>query len=326
MFFLGVDGGGTKTAFALVSQDGNVLSQIVTGPSHPDQIGLDGVRKTLTNGLIAVCETAHIKLTDITHSVWGLPGFGEDLADSRALETIVDSILKDTQHECVNDVEVGWAGSLACKPGLHLVAGTGAIGFGKDPLGKTARSSGWSEVFGDEGSAYWIGRKLLQLFSKQADHRLTRSNLYYLVKEHFSLDRDLDLIGIVGENERDSVAKIAKIAYAAALSGDTNAIQLYEQAALEHSLTVQALLKQLSFSDNTPVPVSYSGGVFNSGELILNPLQSYLASFNISLQKPRLAPVLGACLYSLEKSDVRWDETTIRTMETSMNELVEENL
>ncbi len=69
-------------------------------------------------------------------------GYGENLEHARHQEAMVGELVGGRDYQCVNDVEVGWAGSLACKPGLHMVAGTGSIGFGRDPQGCTARCGG----------------------------------------------------------------------------------------------------------------------------------------------------------------------------------------
>ncbi|HHY14493.1 MAG TPA: ATPase [Firmicutes bacterium] len=315
MFYLGVDGGGTKTAFALCSRKGQILASCVTGTSHPDQIGLDQVRETLNEGLQAVCDTAGIDRNQIAYSIWGLPGYGENLDHVRIQDEMVGELLDTPNYKCVNDVEVGWAGSLACRPGLHMVAGTGSIGFGKDPLGRIARCGGWGEFMGDEGSAHWLGRKLLQLFAKQADHRLEKTVSYSIVRKHFDLKRDLDLVPLItAENERDAIAQLARIAYQAAQAGDPHVIGLYREAALELSQTYQGLAKQLDFPPITPIPASYSGGVFNAGDFILKPLQSQLDLVNIALQKPKLTPILGACLYALENGAVQWDDQTVATL------------
>ena len=73
-------------------------------------------------------------------------------------------------------------GSLACRAGINLVAGTGAIGFGKDSFGKTARSAGWGYFCGDEGSAYWLGKQLISIFGKEADGRKAKTPLYDIVR------------------------------------------------------------------------------------------------------------------------------------------------
>ncbi len=320
MFYLGVDAGGTNTSLALITKDGEVRSHLLTGELDLQALDFNKMRKSLAEALGTLCGRAGIGRRDISYSVWGLPGYGEDLRDSLYLEKMVGEILANTKYTCINDVEIAWAGALTGKPGLHLVAGTGSIGFGKDTKGKTARSGGWSEIFGDEGSAYWLGIELLRLFSKQADFRLERSILYNLLQNHYCLKRDSDLIGQVREaKSRKDIARLAMIATQAARSGDNNALALFRRAAYELSLTAKALLKQLSFSPSTKIPLSYSGGVFRAGELILAPLEECLAGTDITLQPPILQPVLGACLCALQKGGAECGETVVEQLKRYKN-------
>lgn len=322
MFYLGVDGGGTKTAFALISQDGRILAHTTAGTSHPDQIGMEQVRVTLQQGVNEVCSQAGISVSDITFSFWGLPGFGENLAHVPQLENMAEEILQSKNFRCGNDVEAGWAGSLACQPGVHLVAGTGAIGYGVDRKGNTARSSGWSEIFGDEGSAHWLGKHLLELFSKQSDYRLERTPLYELVRDKLELERDLDLMAIIGDlSKRDEIAKLAVVVYEAAQRDDEQAIALFKEAAFEHSLTVKAIIQQLDFPADQPIPVSYSGGVFKSGDFILKPLQDYLTPHGATLVQPTLSPVVGACLYALVLSGEEASEKIVKQLQEAEDAL-----
>ena len=112
VIFLGVDGGGTKTAFALVTEEGRLLAATTMGPSHPDQVGMNGVEDTLTQGVARICAEAGVAVSQIAFSFWGLPGYGENLEHIPKLHAIVEGILQSRRFKCGNDVEAGWAGSL----------------------------------------------------------------------------------------------------------------------------------------------------------------------------------------------------------------------
>ncbi len=106
------------------------------------------------------------------------------------------------RYRCGNDMVCGWAGALAGEDGINVVCGTGSIAYG-EYRGRTARSGGWGELFGDEGSAYWIAREGLTLFSRMSDGRAPRGALYEILRRHFSLQDDLDLCAaIYGQSVR----------------------------------------------------------------------------------------------------------------------------
>lgn len=302
MFYLGVDGGGTKTAFVLIDQEGKICSYTTKSTCHYLQVGIDTFQRVLEDGIADICKQARIEKSDIAYSFLGLPGFGENKDDVPKLETIVKHILLSEQFKCGNDVEAGWAGSLACQPGINLVGGTGAIGFGRDRHGNTARASGWGYYCGDEGSAYWLGKRVISLFGKEADGREEKTPLYDIVRNKFNIQRDLDFISVVYdtlERKRDKIAQLAQLLYQAAEEGDEKAVDLYRQAAYEHSLTVKALINKLNFNCDEEILVSYSGGVFKAGPYILDPLNKYIDQSNVKLIKPILQPVTGAALYAL---------------------------
>ena len=207
----------------------------------------------------------------------------------------------------LNDSEVAWAGSLACNPGINIVAGTGAIGFGIDSKGNTRRASGWGDLCGDEGSAYWISLKMIEAFTKQADGREERTRLYNIVRDELEIEDDFEILDIVLnklDRRRDKIASLANLLFIAAEDDDHIAIEIYKEAAREHFLTIRALVEKMEFEEDEEILVSYSGGVFKSGKHILEPLESLIKSYrsDIKLIKPILNPGSGAALYALKLS------------------------
>jgi N-acetylglucosamine kinase-like BadF-type ATPase len=302
MYYLGVDGGGTKTAFMLVNRSGRIAAHNIQGTCHYIQVGMDTFGGILNEGISELLSDAGIKSSEINYAFFGIPGYGELAEDTPILEELVADVLKSNQFRCGNDVEAGWAGTLACQSGICLVGGTGAIGFGRDQSGNTARAGGWGYYCGDEGSAYWLGKRLISLFGKQADGRQERTALYEIVKNRFNLTRDFDLIGTVYEDlqmQRDKIAELALLLYQAARRGDPEAIEAYKEAAYEYNLIVTALTNKLAFQQDERILVSYCGGVFKAGKYILEPLRKLTAGKNIKLTEPILRPVTGAALYAM---------------------------
>ncbi|NBI07347.1 N-acetylglucosamine kinase [Senegalia massiliensis] len=303
MNFLGIDGGGSTTEFILIDEKGSVLSHQIKETCHYKNTSFDTFKDVIKNGIEEICTLANINIKNIDYSYLGIPGYGEIASDMPILEEIIKQILNGTDFKIGNDSEVGWAGSLACEPGINIVAGTGAIGFGIDGNGKSARSSGWGHFIGDEGSAYWLAKKLLETFSKQSDGRLERTHLYDILREHFKLEDDFDLIDIMSTAEyvkRNELSKLAKITSIAAEKEDKYAVRIYRDAAYEHFLTINAVIEKLDFDGNEKITVSYSGGVFKAGKHILEPLREYLEGLNrgIKLISPLLSPIKGAALYA----------------------------
>jgi len=314
MYYLGIDGGGTKTAFEIIDENGNILSSFKTETCNYIQIGKENFGRVIKEGAIGVCSKANISISDVCFSCIGIPSFDEIASDTSELKNIAMTALQSSNVKCVNDVEVAWSGSLACEPGINLLAGTGSMGYGVDQKNNAVRVGGWGYFCGDEGSAYWLGKKLIELFSKQADGRIEKDKTYDIVREEFDITSDFDFISVIYNKlkfKRDEIAKLQLLLNKAAEQGDRYAVDLYRQAAYELSLIVSAIIDKLNFDVDKSVIVSYSGGIFKAGDIIMAPLKDYVAKYNVTLKEPLLSPVTGAALNALVTCNYHKDKRIV---------------
>ena len=304
--FLGVDGGGTKTEFLLIDEAGRVLAGHRAGSAYHVEIGIDALQALLIDGIQATLHRAGVPPTQLTFAFLGLPAHGEDSALLPRLDGIAAHVLPAERHRCGNDMVCGWAGALAGRDGINLVAGTGSIAYG-ELAGRSARAGGWGESFGDEGSAYWIAREGLTLFSRMSDGRTPRGPLYGMIRDRFELDGDLDLCAAVygpPPLARSELAGLAPLVARAARAGDLEARRLFETAACELAGLVRAVSNSLFPPPGTLMAVSYSGGMFQFGGLILDPLRAALRADarRFELVAPLLSPGAGAAVYAARLS------------------------
>ena len=127
------------------------------------------------------------------------------------LDALPEPLLGHRRYRCGNDMVCAWAGSLGGEDGINIVAGTGSIGYG-ERRGKTARAGGWGEVFGDEGSAYWIAVQGLNVFTRMSDGRLPKGPLYAAFTASLGLSADLDLCAkVMNAHTRGSIAAMSQL-------------------------------------------------------------------------------------------------------------------
>ena len=236
----------------------------------------------------------------IAHAFFGIPAHGEDSEAQVLLDAMPEPLLGHRRYRCGNDMVCAWAGSLGGEDGINIVAGTGSIGYG-ERQGKSARAGGWGEVFGDEGSAYWIAVQGLNAFTRMSDGRQPKGPLYTAFRELFGLNADLDLCArVMNAPDRGRIAAMSQLVTSAARDGDVAAIRIFDDAARELAAIVEAVRQALEFDPTEPVAVSYSGGVFNAGALILNPLGLHLDGQpgTYHLQAPFVTPSFGAAIYA----------------------------
>jgi len=297
-YYIGIDGGASKTELALCDERGGVKARIVTTGTSRRELGIDAVCETLKTCVDELC--ADSARESVKGVCFGMPCYGEyPDADADAAREIRRALAP--LPVCFeNDVAAACAGALALQSGVIVLAGTGSMAWGRDRHGAMKRCGGWPEFFGDEGSGYWLGRRALELFSKQADGRLPRGRLYEAVRTHFGLENDFEIINKLDETgyTRKNIAALQLLLLEAAQAGDVSALKLYGEAALELALLVEGILRGIELEPQSPL--SWAGGLWGAGELILGPFREAVSGLGMKLVEPALPPVLGAVLLAAE--------------------------
>ena len=299
--FLGVDGGGTKTALCLVDATGRLLARVRAPSTYYASGDVDLVARVLADGVAAVCARAGVTTSDVTRAFVGLPGYGEVRADLAAVDAIVAGVLGHDRYNCGNDAVGGWAGSLAAADGINIVAGTGSVGYG-ERAGRGARAGGWGELIGDEGSGYWIALRGLAAFSRMSDGRLPTGPLLGVLREHLGLVDDLDLVYIVHHRwrgRRREIAALSRQVVHAGELGDEQCRCILTAAGAELVALVVATRRRLGFERGETVPVSWSGSIFGV-QAVRTAFSAGLATLDdgYELRAPQFEPVIGAALYA----------------------------
>ena len=299
--FLGVDGGGTKTALCLIDHDGHMIAQRKVQSVDYFAHGIGIVGQILAPAVQGVCAEAGITPDELKFAFFGLPTYGEVSGDVAALDTAPRAALGHDRYGCNNDMVCGWAGSLGAADGINVISGTGSMTYG-ERAGTGVRIGGWGELFGDEGSAYWIAVRGLNAFSLMSDGRLAPGPLMDVLRVHLDLAADLDLVDVVlnrWKGSRSEIAALSRQVGEAAARGDTVCSTILADAGRELATLVDCTRRRLGFGDAETVPVSYSGGMFSS-EVVLHAFTDELTRRDPhhEIRQPLYTPEVGAALYA----------------------------
>lgn len=295
MSIIAIDSGGAKARFALYDLNGVLLEAFESLSLHPLQVGFAQMAKGLRRGvdeLIARCPSS-IKMIS-----FGLAGYGEDTKIRHKIEKAIQAEFSES-YVIHNDVECALMAALQEVDGILLAAGMGSIAL-RSLNHQLKRCGGWGHLIGDEGSAYYLGAKVLELFSKMADERKAKSAIYDLVMDALVMDDPSEIINHLNssKNPKEAISSLAKIVFLAAEKNDKIALNLFKKAAIE----LAACVKALSYESIDKIPVRCVGGVFESKDMILRPLIEELGDkFDVSLSdKP---PIYGAYLYAKKEME-----------------------
>jgi N-acetylglucosamine kinase-like BadF-type ATPase len=293
---LGIDAGGSRSLALLADASGEVLAE---ARSRRANLQLEGEAEVASvvgslvaelggpEGIEAVC----------------LGGAGVDRPqDAERVRRLLRSVGLHRGVVVANDAEIALVAGAPDGLGIVVVAGTGALAWGRDPGGKTARAGGYGFLLSDEGSAYWIGQQALRAAVRAEDRRGPQTSLGPLLYAELEASSIAELLAPLYEARvpRDRIAAIAPAVQRAADGGDRVARQIVEAAGRELALAARAVAGRLSLGAG-PWPLVLSGGAFKACPALE---LAFAAALELPQARPRLLasePALGAVRLACRK-------------------------
>lgn len=255
-YYLGVDGGGSKTLAVIVDAEGQERGRGQAGSSNYAAVGLDKALQSIHSAVSQAAEMAGCALP--LHGAWlGLAGIDRSSDQDTLLPHLCS--LSDNIH-LSNDAEL-LLSALDNAVGVALIAGTGSIALGRDASGSSVRAGGWGHVLGDEGSGYDLGRQGLLAAVRAADGRGPKTALLDIILRLWQLDKPDDIIGeVYPDDDKAKIAQLSTCVFTAARAGDPFARKIVQKAANELALTAFTVGKALNFPQQR-IPLALGGGL-----------------------------------------------------------------
>jgi N-acetylglucosamine kinase-like BadF-type ATPase len=296
-YFLGIDGGGSKTT-CVVGDESKVLGSAVAGPSNITRVGVERARESMQRAIREACAAAGIAPKNIKRACIGAAGAARTEI-ATALRALAAEMLAG-EIEVVGDMAIALQAAFGKEPGIIVIAGTGSIAYGRDANGMTARAGGWGYAISDEGSAHWIGRQAVVALLRAADES-PEQNQSALFREvaaawHFSSFDQLVTLA----NSDKYFAGLLPAVLTAADAKDAFACSVLHQAAVELTRLAMVVVRRLFPNNNghdvSSVPMVTAGGVFRYAQIVRDNFARLMheSDFKITLDPEVIEPVEGA--------------------------------
>ncbi len=252
-FYLGVEGGATKSAALLVNERDEVVMERRGKALNYHSGGEQQVRKNLLNLLSPILRKTKVGKV---YAVLGLAGI-DTRKDEIFHRKLVRSLLpKNSTFRVVNDAESGIEAK--CPGEKHrilVIAGTGSSVYGESNR-KTAKSVGWEFILGDEGSGYDVGLKIIKAAVQSWDGRSDKTLLEKSVLQHTNsraMEDFIDKVDKVMRDERQSikyfVASFGPLLNEALQKDDWEALRIRKEVVEELTKGVIAVVHRLHLAD-----------------------------------------------------------------------------
>jgi len=274
-YYLGLDGGGTKTTCA-VGDETRLLASVTAGPSNLVRVGEARVRESLKLAVSQACAKAGILSDQVVRTCLGGSGVARP-----ELAAIVREILAEilpSPIDVVGDMEIALEAAFGDGPGVVVIAGTGSIAYGRDHTGRTLRAGGWGFEIGDEGSAHWIGRAAVNAILRASDRDgdvVASSTLAIALFKAWGVSSFLDLARAANSIPPPDFSGLFP---AVVGSPDDVSLEVLGKAGRKLAQVAAVVIGRVFDKDGpSPVPVAMTGGVFRHAvqvrEAFYNELQ-----------------------------------------------------
>ncbi|KXA98851.1 hypothetical protein AKJ41_06290, partial [candidate division MSBL1 archaeon SCGC-AAA259O05] len=319
----GIDGGGSETTAAISTLEGEIIGFSKEGPSRLETIGEKQAEETIEVALKGALTQTDAELSDVKAACLGFGGLDTEKARQRAMR-IAANILPDSCTFSVrDDATVGLHSGTFGEPGIAIVAGTGALLKGINEGGREERVDGWGHLFGDLGSAYYIGKEGIRAMLEDFDGRGKETILFDLIGEEYDLESPPDALDYFHGRKKvpAGIAGVARLVDEAAGKGDEVAENILKSASEELERSAVTLIDNLKMGGYDPLNIVLIGGAFNS-DILRKNLRTLLSSRyeNARLIRPD-HPEVGAVFLALEATDVVVDDRIIENLRQSTKEV-----
>ena len=309
-FVLAVDGGQSSTLALLADLNGTIIASGRGGPSnhYNEPGGPQRLESALRDSTGQAVKAAGLDPEGIAHVCLGMSGIHPQA------QVIAQTLFPAASVELLHDAVTALAGASLAQPGVIVIAGTGAVAYGRLASGEEAQSGGWGYLIGDEGSGYWLGIEAMRAAVQASDGRGDPTTLVGRIPKHLHLPdlRALHRKLYAQEVSRSAVASLATVTADAARAGDAVAVQLLARAGQELAQAALAVITRLGRLDSGQ-PIYHTGGVFRAGALILDSFEAMVASRspNSTVHAPAFSPAVGALLLALHAAGVELTPSVI---------------
>ena len=289
-FYLGIDGGGSKTACA-VGDESTVLATSVAAGCNVIRVGENRAREALRQAIRGACAAAGILPAQLRGSCAGIAGAAR--ADiKKALQRMVEEIIP-TNVEVVTDMEIALEAAFGGGPGVVVIAGTGSVAYGRSQHGETARAGGWGFAVSDEGSGHWIGRRAVAALLRARDEG-AHNPLFERICSAWGVSSFEQFIIAANATPPPDFASLLPDVISVAEAGDTLSARVLCEAGTELAELARVVVRRLSLGASPRVAIS--GGVFRHASLVRDRLFADLRAAvpDVIISPEPVDPVSGA--------------------------------
>ncbi|MFQ5605146.1 MAG: N-acetylglucosamine kinase [bacterium] len=312
MYYLGIDGGGSKTSGILCDAKGKMLKTLTKGAGNIAVLAEKQVVQLLNEMVFELLE--EIQVEQIKWATCGFAGAGREKE-----KNLVGQIIREIgirNFTLMTDAELLYYAIHGEKQGLLIASGTGSVCLIKNKNHEFEQLGGWGYLLGDEGSGYDIGRNAVRNALREQEMGRPLSKLTHALLTHCDVDTPRALMSMIyaADNPQNLLASFAQIVGDQALQEEPNALRIVDAAA--KNLVELALTSLERMESEPPHRIALSGGVLNEPSVFSSKFKRKAQQLNLDFHyfTQEMPPAAAGILYSLHKAGEMISESLFKKL------------
>lgn len=292
-YYIGVDGGGTKTEFLMFSKEGYIVDRVVLGGCNPNSVGLEDAFNILCEG-VDILSRKHKNIKGIFIGASGM-------ATGTFSEQIKSSFKKKYPNiviDCVTDIYNVISSCEMDDDCIAVISGTGLV-INAYCKGQLKRVAGWGYLFEIAGSGFNIGKDAICAALSEKDGTGKKTIITEMVEKELCDDIH-NSISKIYASDYSYVASFAQIVFDAFELGDDVAKEIIDKNAERIAYLINKLIDKYDHIKTVLV----SGSLFTTNNIYLDFLLSKI-NRDMNFIIPTVPQVYGACVMCCKLCDIK---------------------
>ncbi len=291
MFYLGIDGGGTKTSAAIMNDKKKIVYTFEGKSINYCSEGLETARKNMQDLLFEIyCRTGIVYFRSVFIGMSAL--FTK--ASEKEINDFAEGIIRADIIGMDSDLYIALKSANEDEKSIVGICGTGSMAACFNENGEVITKGGFGYILGDEGSAYSIALDGIQAGVTGAQNSTEQTDLSERLLAFFDCN---SLEGLVDKFynptiDRKTIASFASEVTECARNGDSVARKILRRQAQKFAATVKALQRENEAREH----IYLYGGVFQHDEIFTYYFKAAFTGHKkgIKIKLLRVPPVYGA--------------------------------
>ena len=305
-YFLGIDGGGTKTHALVADENGQAMAFARGGPGSWEVVGYTGLSESLRDVINQALEIARIDPGQVSAAGLGLAGFDWPSQETAHMQAIAAAGITYPLR-LVNDSVLGIIAGAPAGWGVAIVSGTGCNcrGISRNHQHQARVVGGAGHWSGEAAGGADILARAMRAVTFEWNRRGPETALSQAFLAHTGA-KDLDELveGVYLERFPFDPAMVLLV-FETACQGDAQAQEVLRWAGQELGSMATGVITQLGLKDLV-FDVVLIGSIFDGHPLILEALSETLrpAAPEANLIRLNVPPVVGGVLLAMEQAGI----------------------